>query len=206
MPRFGIRETVFDSAAEHDVFRALGSQWSPPFQVFAQLPLSNVLADPPPGATQTEQNFHRKTSIDFTLCDQNHRPLLSAEFDGMGHGYSREGVYVAAQPVEKDPYRKTKLDYKLRLAKQAGYPMFVVSFDETQPIEQGETLTVLDGIIGRVLARAKGREFAQQSVDEHQQQIDQLEHEADDYISDLVIEADYLAKLEHDAFEIRLLK
>jgi hypothetical protein len=203
LPNFGIQPTVFASKAEVRLFHTLRSRWAPKLQIFPQLPLANILGPPPPSATEAEREFHYKTSIDYTLCDQQHRPLLSVEFDGLGHGYSKDGEYVPMRPV---PGRKRKLDYKLRIAREAGYPFFVVSYEDTTRIEAGESLTMLDAIIGRVLSRAASGPLAVKLVTEHQHQIDQLGHEADDYISDLVIDAGYMAKLEHDAFESAIAK
>jgi hypothetical protein len=76
---------------------------------------------------------------------------LSIEFDGMGRGFSRNGEYMEISPSD-DKYRKLKFDLKLKISTQTGYPYFIVSYKETENLEPGLNLTIVDGIIGKVLA------------------------------------------------------
>ena len=49
-----------------------------------------------------------------------------------------------------DPNRKWKLDFKLRLASEVGYPLTVLSFPEVfESLDEEGSLTVLDSLIGR---------------------------------------------------------
>src|SRR5262249_8879681 len=102
-----------------------------------------------------EVRFFYATNVDYTFADLRDRPLFSVEFDGIGGGYSRDGEYVALRETE-DPNRPWKMAFKLQAAKKAAYPLIVVSFEEVKGLDDDETLTILDGIIGQFLAR---REF-----------------------------------------------
>ena len=49
--------------------------------------------------------------------------------------------------------RRTKLEFKLRLAEKLDYPFFVVSYKEAELVNKNDTLMILHSIIGQVLAR-----------------------------------------------------
>jgi len=101
--------------------------------------------------THSEREFLLKTNVDYTLCTKRGRPLLSVEFDGLSHGFSRLGRYVQMHECH-DPARALKLDLKVRIATEGNYPFVVVSYDEKNPIGEGIRLSIVDGIIGQVLA------------------------------------------------------
>lgn len=90
----------------------------------------------------------------LTLCTKKGHPILSAKFDGRGGGFSGEGQ-CTRQKSAADPYRKRKLDLKLKVAKRENYPLFVVSFEESDPLQEDTTLTIVDGIVGQVLTRKR---------------------------------------------------
>lgn len=101
-----------------------------------------------------DRRYLRASEVDYTLCTLRageYRPLLNIEFDGYSHGLSRDGRYIAVE-AQADPKRAQHLDLKVRVATQAGYPLFVVSYEETNPIGKKTHLTILDGIVGQVLA------------------------------------------------------
>jgi len=149
-----IRDSVFDSVSERKLHKALKTRWGKMFNLFPQLPFTKIVDIEGGGFTEKERQFLFKTNVDYTLCDrQGNKPLISIEFDGLGHGFSRMGEYIQFMPAE-DPYRKLKLDLKLRIALRLLYPYFVVSYGEAYPFdfEPEWDLTVLDGIIGQALA------------------------------------------------------
>lgn len=198
MSGFSLRPTVFHSKAERELFRALKSRWSPSYGVYPQLPLSNLFGDPPTDASEVEQRFFRASSVDYTLCDLHDAPILSVEFDGVGGGYSLGGKYLQSRDVANDSYRKTKLEYKLGLAARLEFPFFVVSDEEARPIEAGETLTIVDGIIGSALTRRRERELIAEMVadkEARQGYIDDIDAET------IAVDAGTLAELEVDPFE-----
>lgn len=149
------KATVFGSKIEKSAFASVQSRWSDRFNIYLSLPFSNIIdfvdADLPP----KEKDTLLKTSVDFTLANKKaDKPILSVEFDGIGCGFDKDGVYVPTVDYQHiDPYRKLKLDLKLRVSKAAGYPLVVVSYDELKQISAQEQITVLDGIIGQILSR-----------------------------------------------------
>ena len=164
-----IRETVFGSQSERSVYQALRRQWKD-YDIYSSLPFLNIVevgeADVKAGKLKPrEWDFLKKTSIDFTLCERpTHRPLLSIDFDGLGHGFSHftglEGPeYIETFPA-KDPYRKLKFDLKLRLCYGLAYHYLVVSCEEAYPFEEDLGLTIVDGVIGRILSHKRFQELS----------------------------------------------
>lgn len=162
-----IRKTVFRSASERELFAALQSAWAEHFNVWPSLPFLNVIDVEGDEVTTAEWQQLLKTEVDITLCSKTEdRPIVSIEFDGMGHGFSRDGQYVPLHP-SRDPYRKLKLDLKLRIAEQVGYPLHVISYEEKNPIGPTTTLTIADGLIGQVVARIHRNELIEQYLAEN---------------------------------------
>jgi hypothetical protein len=194
-----VRRTVFDSESERNLFAVIESRWSQRgFVLYPSLPFANIFDITTPEVTPEERSFLLKTSIDYTLCTKEGRPLVSVEFDGISHGFSRHGAYVAVREApSRDPRRHWKLDLKVRLATQADYPLLVVSYHEKNPISQDIHLTIVDGAIGQVLAK---RAF-HRLVNEH---FSAVEHtlagmssdEAQEYVQDMVLGLEVDADLE----------
>ena len=105
----GTNKQVFGSGAERSNYYKLSRQWGSAYRIYHNLPFLNVfntkgllnakklgswsaLLDPnePEHLTIGDIDSQRlkKTSIDYTLCDTNDRPLLCIEFDGMKDGYN----------------------------------------------------------------------------------------------------------------------
>jgi hypothetical protein len=102
--------------------------------------------------TNSEREFLFKTNVDYTICTKHDgRPLLSIEFDGLSHGFSRHGRYVQIHECH-DSAREWKLDLKVRVATEVSFPFVVVSYYEKHPIGEGLQLSIIDGIIGQILA------------------------------------------------------
>lgn len=147
-----IKNTIFASRPEEKVFGALESRWSPQFRLYPSLPLSTLFKLEDDDVTDKERKYFYSTSIDYTLCDSSNTPLLSIEFDGIGGGFSSNGVYLPGDGYVNS-MRKTKLDFKLKCAEKVDYPFFVVSYEEAESLDQDDALMILDGIIGQVLAK-----------------------------------------------------
>jgi hypothetical protein len=95
-----VRRTVFDSLSERDVFRALESRWSPPLCLYPSLPLAKIVSlEDGDGLSTSQRRYFYATNVDYTFCEADGRPLLRVEFDGIGHGFSRDGVYIEGQPT-----------------------------------------------------------------------------------------------------------
>jgi hypothetical protein len=149
-----VRATVFDSKAEEKVFRALQSRWSSELVLYPSLPLAKLISlEEDDRLPANEQRFFYQTNVDYTFCTPAGRPLFSVEFDGLGGGFSKVGVYIPYRTT-KDRSRKWKLNTKLRFAAAVRYPLMVVSFEEVRSFDD-ESITILDGIIGQFLAKHK---------------------------------------------------
>jgi hypothetical protein len=137
-------------------------------------------------------------SCDYTLCSTEGEPIVSVEFDDICHGFSRAGRYVAMRPVpSNDPHRHAKLDLKVRLATQASYPLVVVSYHEKNTVAEGTRLTIVDGIIGQVLAKRYFAAEIGQRIADAEPELQRLrEWEAHEVIQDLVLTTEVEADLE----------
>jgi hypothetical protein len=100
-----------------------------------------------------------KTEFDFIVCDRSASPILAIEFDGLGHGFSRDGKYV--QLVEtNDQHRQLKLDAKINACESCDLPIVIVSYPESEPTFDTDCpVTVLDAVIGEVLESRKHKEL-----------------------------------------------
>jgi hypothetical protein len=185
-----LKQSIFDSKSEVKLFRSLQTTWFPRFALYPQLPLSKIVQLSDKEVSKGEFDFYLKTNVDYTFCDEG-KPVLSIEFDGMGGGYSREGQYISDR-ITMDPYRKLKMDAKLKFTREVGYPLIVVSDKEGYTIGAGESLMILDGILGRILEER-----------EKQKGLTEIEAEAakrdlsDEEIQDLVTDATTGAKMEN---------
>jgi hypothetical protein len=195
-----IKRSVFGSKAERELFTSLQSRWAARFDLWPSLPLAQIIdiESARRYLRDKELDFFLKTNIDYTLCTKSGLPILSIEFDGLGKGHSRQGEYVQQEPT-RDPHRKLKLDLKLKVAQKEKYPFFVVSFEESKPLHEDVGLTIVDGIIGQILARQELQESLRTMYDEHKDYIESLhpslQHE---YVQDLVWDAEIQAELRWD--------
>lgn len=195
-----IRKSVFGSDNEKELFKTLHSNWSDKFDLWPNLPFTNIIDINAIGDFELPdkvKEFLYKTTVDYTLCKKDGNPLLSIEFDGMGHGFSKNGEYIQLVPT-KDGYRKLKLDLKLKVANLLGYPLFVVSYDEKEPIGPGLHLTIVDGIIGMTLALKYWHYLlAKLNSDEKlEYTLSTLsKYERDEYIDDLALNAEVEADI-----------
>jgi hypothetical protein len=186
-----IRKSVFGSASERALYKALLTRWSDRFRIYPCLPFFNIIELEEPDLPRGERNYLLKTSVDYTLCDISDQPILSIEFDGIGEGFSRDGKYIAQTISSRDPNRQWKLDVKLRVCEEVLYPLIVISYEEAKPIGPGLNVAIVDGIIGSYLAhRGVGRR-ANELYELSKEEIDALSSwEQDEYIQDLVLQAE----------------
>jgi hypothetical protein len=197
-----LSRSIFDSGSEREVFRALEQRWSEKLRLYPQLPLSKIVVlEPTDRLSDGERRTFFATNVDYTFCDQRDRPLFSIEFDGIGGGFDRDGQYQQARATS-DPYRKLKMDFKLRVTRDLGYPLLVVSFDELETIDAKDSLTILDGIVARFVVMREEPKLIEQLLDDNADLLSGLQPwEADDVIQDLVLQAGVLAEMENDPLE-----
>jgi hypothetical protein len=198
-----IRSSVFGSGSEKKLFKTLETHWSKKFNVYPSLPFTSIIDIRDSGLNQKQKEFLYKTSVDYTLCTKVDRPILSIDFDGLGHGFSKKGEYVQIIPT-KDPYRKLKFDLKLDITNKVGYPLFVISYDEKVPIGEDLHLTIVDGIIGENLAQRHAHYLINERLKENEHHISELAHdEEQEYFQDLVTDAEVEAELTWDPISIK---
>lgn len=194
-----ISKSIFDSNAEREAFLALESRWSPKVRPYPQLPLAKLIKlDKDDQLTPGQRQYFFATNVDYTFCVDGGQPLFSVEFDGIGGGYSSNGKYHQARSTV-DPYRRLKMDFKLRVSREVGYPLVVVSFDELQALDGKESLTILDGIVAQFVKHREESRLFEEMAEDQRQTIDQLSGtERDEYLQDLVLQAGVLAEIDHD--------
>jgi len=197
-----IKKTVFGSKAERALYNALNTKWDNKFHIFPSLPFANLVNFEGVNLKEKEREFLFKTSIDFTLCDKaTDKPILSIDFDGMGYGFSRNGEYIEISP-SSDYYRKLKFDLKLKIARQAHYNYFIVSYKETENLDPTLHLTIVDGIIGEILADNRTRDILQERGKELNDILSDEPNPSirNEVISDFVVEAEVEADFEWNPF------
>jgi hypothetical protein len=102
----------------------------------------------------------KKTDIDFTFCDENYKPLLCIEFDGLQQGFNVGTSYYPKQG--RDPWRKVIMGLKLKVAVGSMFPYFVFASRHFDNKTGAANLSIADGIIGAVMAeRAYKEKIAQ---------------------------------------------
>jgi len=169
--RMRIKNHVFGSKRERELYRTLRSHWAP-WPIYPQLPFQAIIDfQTSPSLSGKEKGFLRRTSVDYTFCGKEDRPILSIEFDGLGDGFSRDVEYVQQKHTD-DPMRKTKFDLKLRVCREAGYPLLIVASEEAQSIGPELHETIVDGIVGQILSQ---KYFETKSVPEIQEVLRQRE-------------------------------
>jgi len=116
------RESIFGSDSEKQVFRTLRSRWAKVFDVYPQIPVRRVCGYnaimhlPVP---QRQRDYLLKTEFDFVVTEKDTGiPLLAIEFDGLSHGFSKDGRYISKVAVLQDPHRKLKIEAKLNACNQ----------------------------------------------------------------------------------------
>lgn len=195
-----VRATVFDSKAEERVFRSLQSRWSSELVLYPSLPLAKLISlEEHDLLTASEERFFYHTNVDYTFCTPEGRPLFSVEFDGLGGGFSKVGVYIPHRAT-RDRNRKWKLDTKLRFAAAVHYPLMVISFEEVRSFDD-ESITILDGIIGQFLAKHKLDDYIEidpEIWDECEGLGGYGEWARGELIQDAVMGAEVQSKLEND--------
>jgi hypothetical protein len=160
---------LFDSRSERRVFSTVRTRWSRFLDVYPQIPVrkalgfDNVMSLP---IRDSAREYLLKTEFDFVVCDRSGSVILAIEFDGLGHGFSRDGKYIQIEETE-DQHRRLKLDAKISACEMCDLPIVVVSYPETEPsFDPDSPVTVLDTVIGEVLAGRKRQELVNSGLDE----------------------------------------
>ena len=196
------RNTVFGSKSEEELYKSINSFWSKNYNIYPSLPFSSIINFPRENSlVNNEKEFLYKTSIDYTLCNKkNNEPILSIDFDGLCHGFNKDGRYLPLSAFDKyeDGKRKWGFDLKLKLTEEANYPYFIVSYDEKMPIGMDVNLTILDGIIGCYLEKINITEKINNYANYYKDVLENLEPSLrEDFVYDhVIIPAEVEAELE----------
>jgi hypothetical protein len=148
------QNSIFLSRGEMAVFRTVEPMLPDGWRVFPQLPISVIVKATREELSHSEWEVYLKSSIDSVLVDQSGGPIMGVEFDGLAEGYSRGDEYIPQKPCQ-DRYRKLKLDFKIRLCRQVGVPLIVISSEELQRLPGDDHVVLLRGIIGQFLGYEK---------------------------------------------------
>ena len=143
--------TVFGSASEERAFHAITAQLPDGWNVYPNVPLSQIVDVEKNELRPREWDFFLKTSVDFVLTSPSSEPSLALEFDGLGDGFSLGDIYIQARPTD-DPHRSLKLNFKLRLCRDVNLPLLVISFEETRTLRGDDALAVVHSIVGQHIA------------------------------------------------------
>jgi hypothetical protein len=172
---------------ERELYNCLHGGWEPNFKLFPHLPFENLIDLDYGRLDAVELNYLHKTTVDFVLVTSEGRPLLGIEFDGMGHGFSKDGQYHQLRP-SSDKNRSWKLSLKARVAYQAAFPFTIVSYDEKAIVDEDSQLTIVHGIIGAFLARSYAQARMQELYAENEEFIEDLSPvERYEYVQDYVV-------------------
>ena len=183
-----LKKHIFDGYHEKELFKHLNSMWKDKFNIYPHLPFTKIFDIDTLTISQNEKDFLLKTNIDYTICDKEDKPLMCIEFDGLSHGYNRGGKYIQ---IKEDPLRKKKLELKLKIAIEHGFPFYIISYPEKRYLSEEIHLTVIDGIIGETIAKMKFEEKINEYLEDSKDILSFISgYERDEYIQDLAISAE----------------
>jgi hypothetical protein len=196
-----VRASIFDSQTEREVFQELDSRLNPRLRLMAQMPLRSLITvDDETKRTMKERHwrYFLMAAVDYTFVYPDGGPLLSIEFDGIGGGYSRGRHYIPSRSTP-DTRREWKMNFKLRAAARAHYPLFVISGEEVAHLDKAASLTIVDGIVGQVFSRREEGRLFQEMLDANQALIETMEPaQAHEHVQDLLLQAGVVSDLEFD--------
>jgi hypothetical protein len=212
-----VKKRVFASATERLNFYKLSRQWGDKYRLYHNLPFLNIfevstarpLLDLSDYAielfyiTDLELNRLKKTSVDYTLCTQDDEPLICLEFDGLQDGFNVGTTYKTNLEFP-DPWRDEILTLKLKVAHGNLFPFFVVGNEHFKELSADVRLTIVDGIIGAVLAARAMKERIDGGFDPEQigwsaEEFEKLDPDSQhEVIQDWVIDVEVEVDMEHN--------
>lgn len=214
----GVNKNVFASRSERLNYYKLRRTWGKDYRIYHNLPFLNVfnpceLVDMSAGwqamgqLTLNDVDLARlkKTSIDYTVCDRQDNPILCVEFDGLQEGFNVGTSYHPRSSFDPyvTPWRQQITELKLKVAFGSMFPYFVVGSKQFGDLSPEIKLTMVDGIIGAVLAQ-KAAAVRLQAFDPTEAGYSQEEfgllssHDQHEIVQDWVIGVEVDADFEHN--------
>jgi hypothetical protein len=213
----GIKSNIFSSKAEKKNYDKLKRNWGKDYFLYHNIPFLNILTlddlvdfsdwkNPTPvSLSQDETEALKHASIDYVLCDLKNRPIIAVEFDGLQDGFSSGSKYYPERLSKHlRPWRREKLELKLRVSNGSQFPLFVVGSRFFKDITPHLNMTIVDGIIGSVITSSAtqimiSEGFKPENIGYSQDEFDILSPSAQhDIIQDWVIGVEVDAELEYN--------
>lgn len=160
----GIKKYVFASRAERESYEKLARTWGKSHEIQPNLPFLNVFSLDDITIESEDVERLKKTSIDFTLCDKDYQPIMCVEFDGLYDGVNIGTEYFPSRET-RGKWRDRITNLKLFVARESGLPFFVVGAPQFEELSPELKYTIVDGIIGDVLAHRAMNETFQAGFD-----------------------------------------
>lgn len=97
-----VKQHVFGSFSERGNYYKLIRQWSKDYYIYHNLPFMNIFDIDKKmikklKLSESQIDFLKKTSIDYTLCDLEDKPIVCIEFDGLQQGFNLGTKYYPEQ-------------------------------------------------------------------------------------------------------------
>lgn len=208
-----VKKNVFPSKSEKEHYYLLIRTWGEKFNIYQNLPFLNVFTVEnliniedftELQISDVDKNRLKKTSVDFTLCDKKDNPILCIEFDGMQDGFNvREKYYPGNIKKIPNPWRTKITELKLKVALGSMFPYFVVGYKPFQEFKREYQLTIVDGIIGEVLAnkyvQKEVSNFSIEKIGFSEEEFNQLsEYEKHEVIQDWLFGVEVIGEMENN--------
>ena len=171
----GVNNSVFPSKPEKKYFDHLTEKWGLKCKIYSNLPFLTVfniddlcdLSKQPPNKKMklSKRDIERlkKTSIDYTMCDFDDKPMICIEFDGIQQGMNVGSKYVTKK--ESNNWRKTIMNLKLKIAHSSLFPFFVMQSNHFEVINKDDKLAIVDCVIGSILSNKEMTERFENGFD-----------------------------------------
>jgi hypothetical protein len=179
-------QSGFDSPSKAEIFYALQSRWRHRLRVCPSLRLPKIIEVDPDNLSPEQRTMLNKSAVDLTFCDLEGRLLFSMDIDEVGGGFSRGVVYKEGrEPLAPD--KKKEIEFKLKVANTANYPLIVVSDEEMTPVDiDHDSFTVVDGMVGRFVTIAETKKLLDDNSEASETEIEEIEDEVASEVNPIV--------------------
>ena len=159
-----VKKYVFASRAERNNYEKLSLQWGEVYRIQPNLPFLSIFSLDDLRVDEEDAERLKKTSVDYTLCSQDYCPIMCIEFDGLYDGVNIGTKYFPSRQPQQQ-WRGKIMNLKLNVAHESNFPFFVVGTDQFEAVSPTMRYTIVDGIIGDVLAHREFSRILEQGVD-----------------------------------------